>query len=102
MNVGNDHNCTRKIIRADGGGTVLEQPTSLSEIKTLLAASSLDTVALRHLGAPLQVMLVDDNGYQKSLPINAAATALYLANCKPGTRHVIRGDVAVVFDGDYA
>ena len=35
-------------------------------------------------------------------PINEKATALYHANCRPGTTHQIVGDVVIVPDEDYA
>jgi hypothetical protein len=34
--------------------------------------------------------------------VNEKATALYLANCRPGTKHRIVGDVVIVFDDDHA
>jgi hypothetical protein len=35
-------------------------------------------------------------------PVNAEATRLYLATCRPGTTHQIVGDVAIVNDNDFA
>jgi hypothetical protein len=35
-------------------------------------------------------------------PVNALATALYHANCRPGTTHQIVGDVYVAPDSDWA
>lgn len=35
-------------------------------------------------------------------PVNAKATELYHAVCKPGTTHQIVGDVAIVNDEDFA
>lgn len=61
-----------------------------------------------------RVMLVDDHGYESReevrgnvttlvpvralKPVNANATALYHAVCKPGTTFEIVGDVAVIID----
>lgn len=108
----------RKIIRTDGSEQDLPNPLPLAELKRLIGAESIDTVNLRHLGWPLQVMLVDDRGHvtvpvesATSLnlvsvghrkPVNAKATALYLANCIPGTTHKIVGDVVIVPDEDFA
>lgn len=92
----------RRIIRADGTEQALEPTRNTREIARRIGADTLDSVNLRHLGAPLQVMFVDDNGHAKGSPVNAKATALYRANCRPGTAHVIRGDVAIVFDRDFA
>jgi hypothetical protein len=47
-------------------------------------------------------MLVDDLGHQKMLPPNVTATKLYLERCKPGTTHIIRGDVIIVPDSDFS
>jgi len=49
----------------------------------------------------VHVMIVDDAGHQKGLPVNAAATALYHARCLPGTTHQIVGDVVIVPDSDF-
>jgi hypothetical protein len=92
----------RKLIRTDGTSEDLPEPVSIKQASALINADCLDTVALRHLGRPLQVMLVDDRGHEKGLPVNAEATALYLANCIVGTTHQIRGDVVVVPDEDFA
>ena len=91
----------RKLIRTDGSTMALPSGRSMEWLRTLIKADTLDTVNLRHLGEPAQVMLLDDEGYAKGLPVNAEATQLYLANCRPGTTHQIRGDVVVVFDHDF-
>lgn len=93
---------TRKLIRADGTEEDLIGPHALDDVRQMIGASTLDTVALRHLGQPLHVMLIDVNGYLRDLPVNSKATELYHANCIPGTTHQIRGDVVIVPDGDYA
>lgn len=94
---------TRRIIRTDGKEVELtiERPTTM-QIRALIGAKVLDTVQLRHLGRPTQIMFVDDLAHINELPINEKATALYLANCYPGTTHVIRGDVLIAFDQDFA
>ena len=92
----------RKLIRADG--TTQDLPVGPLTIKTcehLINAGTLDTVSLRHMGSPLHVMLLDDLGHKKGLPVNTEATALYHANCRPGTTHTIRGDVIVVPDHEF-
>ena len=92
---------TRRIIHVDGAETSLKHKRSMSEIARLIGADACDSVSLNHLGRPLQVMLVDDTGMIDGKPVNAKATALYHANCRPGTTHPICGDVAVVFDRDF-
>ena len=93
---------TRKLIRTDGTEVELTGPHAIGDIEQLIGADTLDTVALRHLGNPLHMMLVDDAGHSKKLPVNEKATELYLENCRPHTFHKIRGDVVIVPDGDYA
>lgn len=93
---------TRKLIRADGTEEELIGPHALDDIKQMIGAGALDTVALRHLGQPLQVMLVDDCSLSNGSPVNTRATELYHANCIPGTTWPICGDVVVVPDGDFA
>lgn len=93
---------TRRTIRTDGSEELLPNPIGIAEAQRLIGASTLDTVLLRHLGRPLQVMLVDDAGALTDKPVNPRATELYHANCRPGTTWPIRGDVVIVFDEDYA
>jgi hypothetical protein len=109
----------RQLIRTDGTVEEIPAPLAMSEYRKLIGAETLDTVSLRHLGRPLHVMLVDDHGYdvrevevapnhferqpaRARKPINDKATALYWANCHPGTTHKIVGDVVVVPDEDFA
>jgi hypothetical protein len=91
----------RKLIRTDG--TTLDLPTgrSIKELSVMINADILDTVSLHHMGQPLHVMILDDLGHDKGLPVNPEATKLYWANCKPGTTHNILGDVIVVPDEDF-
>jgi len=92
----------RRIIRVDGTVETLDRAKRMEELRQLIGAAGLDTVALRHLGTPLQVMLVDDTGLVGGKPVNDQATKLYHANCRPGVTHPICGDVAIVFGGDFA
>jgi hypothetical protein len=110
----------RLLIRTDGSITPLDRtPKDMDERDGMIGASTTDLVALRHLGAPLHVMIVDDDGYETEFvdhgtlvferrcvralkPVNARATELYHANCLPGTTHQIVGDVLVLPDGDFA
>lgn len=108
----------RRLIRCDGGTQDFDKPLTNAEIRALIGAHTLDTMVLRHMGHPLQVMLVNDNGYdtrvvesgntttlvpvRARLPFNPEATRLYHRNCAPGTKHQIVGDVFVVPDEDFA
>ena len=92
----------RKIIRTDGTTTDLAQRLPMAQISASINADTLDTVVLRHMGHPMHVMVVDDSGHTKGLPVNEEATRLYRFNCLPGATHQIRGDVVVVPDADFA
>jgi hypothetical protein len=109
----------RRLLRADGTTMDLDGPRTMPELMRLIGAKTIDTVNLHHLGRPLHVMLVDDNGYESELvstgpstavlkpirakkPVNVEATRMYHANCRPGTTHQIVGDVAIVPDEDFA
>ncbi len=106
----------RRLIRTDGTTQDISRPLTLDEISKMIDAPSLDFVNLHHMGKPLQVMAVDDKGYESKMvekapghfemqiisankPVNEEATRLL--NCRPGTSHKIVGDVVVVFDEDF-
>lgn len=89
---------TSKIIRVNGAEEQIEGRLRITQIEQLINAQCLDTVNLRDG----RVMLVDDNGIAKGLPVNPEATKLYHSVCRPGVTHQICGDVAVVFDSDFA
>lgn len=84
------------------------------QIEKLIGADCLDTVNLRDG----RVMFVDDSGYETETidhgggrfelrptkarkPVNAEATKLYHAVCRPGVTHQIVGDVAIVLDAEF-
>jgi len=90
---------TYKIIRVDGTETIHEGNASIAQMLRIIGCDCLDTVVIdrrRQL-----VMFVDDTGMIDRKPVNAKATALYRAVCKPGTLHQIHGDVVIVNDGDF-
>jgi hypothetical protein len=88
----------RKIIRTDGTETDLEARQSLDKIRATIGADTLDTVLLRDR---VHVMLVDDIGHQKQLPVNQKATNHYWERCGSPNDHYIRGDVVIVPDSDF-
>ncbi len=92
----------RQVIRYTGEMIDLLTPETTQVLRKRINAETLDTVALRHMGNPLHVMLIDDSGYEKGLPVNGEATRLYHLNCKPGTTHQILGDVVIIPDEDFA
>lgn len=90
---------TFKIIRSDGSEDLVQGKPTIERIQQAINANTLDIVNLRHDDL---IMLVDDSGYESNLPVNEAASALYLKRCKPGTSWQIRGDVVLVNDLDFA
>lgn len=118
---------SRRIIRTDGTIEPVPLPLAYDEILRRIGAATGDAVMLRHLGRPLVAMIVDDDGYETKTvdhgivdtdlgkahmtenkavrakkPLNQLATALYHANCLPGTTHQIVGDVYIAPDEDFA
>ncbi|MBB5413481.1 hypothetical protein OKW40_000850 [Paraburkholderia sp. RAU6.4a] len=91
---------TRRVLRADGTTQALEGPRTMAQIEALIGpdCECCDTVMLDGL----HVMIVDDLGYRKGLPVNENATALYLLRCGPGVDWQIRGDVVIVPDDDFS
>ncbi|MEQ1871707.1 MAG: DUF3846 domain-containing protein [Vicinamibacterales bacterium] len=83
-----------EVMRASGAHERYELPfEALFEwCRRTIGADTLDTVTL-HDG---QLMLVDDDGFAKCLPVNDAATALYASRCRPDFAPVIVGDVVIV------
>ncbi len=109
----------RKLFRTDGTSMDLPKGMDWDALKNLMGADTIDTVILRHMGNPMHVMLVDDNGYEVQevqispthferrpvrarKPLNVEATRLYHLNCKPGVEHQIVGHVIVMPDEDFA
>lgn len=87
-----------RIIAEDGTETLIEEKPTLGKIQTAIGASFLDSVKFPHF----QVMMVDDTGMVDRRPVNAKATELYHAKCRPGTIYAIHGPVAIVNDMDFA
>lgn len=90
---------TYKVIRVDGTETIHEGKPTIGEITRLIGCDGLDHVTIDRRRQT--VMFVDDTGMLDGKPVNAKATALYHAVCKPGTVWQIHGDVAIVNDGDF-
>ena len=104
------------VIRADGAEEVVKGKPKVKEMRALIGAKGLDFVRIGKLVPSDLTMAVDDFGWETEKietpgkielrpirprkPINAKATALYLAICRPGTTHQIAGDVAIFHDED--
>jgi len=89
-----------KVIRTDGTEIVHQGNPTLRAIEMLIACSGLDTVTIDRKRQT--VMFIDDTGMLDGKPVNAKATALYHAVCRPGTVHSIHGDVVIVPAGGLA
>ncbi len=87
----------RKLVRADGTDTELHGPHALLDVRQLIGADDLEIVSL---GQRQHAMLVDQSAAAKGLPVNAAASHLYLVS--RGEPRPIHGDVVIVPDTDYA
>lgn len=92
---------TRQLNRASGAITNFADPLTLTEIRTQLRARMLEGITLVHWGIPLHTMLLNEQPSRKNGRINIKATELYRANCKPGSKRQIRGDVLIVPDQDF-
>ncbi|CAB4158558.1 hypothetical protein UFOVP703_18 [uncultured Caudovirales phage] len=86
----------RRLLKTDGTATPINRVT-ISEAARLMGADTLDTVNLRDG----RVLLVNDAGHERQLPVNQAATALYHTVCRAGTTWQIRGDAIVTLDADF-
>jgi hypothetical protein len=89
-----------KIIHVDGTETVHQGKPTTRAIQMLIGCSGLDTVTIDRKRQT--VMFVDDTGMLDGKPVNAKATELYHAVCKPGTVWAIHGDVVIVPAGELA
>lgn len=87
----------RRILRVDGTEEAITKPLHINALAKLIGTEILDSVNLRKG----MVMLVDDLGYKKNLPVNNAATFLYHSISRPGVEWKILGDVVIVPDSDF-
>lgn len=91
-----------EIIRTDGTKKIHETTAHgqslMTFVQALIGANIADKVNLRDG----RVMIVDDLGHQKNLPVNEEGTRLYHGVCKPGTKHKIVGIVAICRDDDFS
>lgn len=95
--------CQYQLIEpGDGESIITTRQTThanlMKEIHERIGCQITDTVNLRDG----RVMLIDDLGHAKDLPLNHYATRLYWSVCRPGTSYVIRGAAAVAWDLDFA
>jgi Domain of unknown function (DUF3846) len=92
-------NTLRCLFYATGQRVDFPEPLTMADIRDLIGAQTTDQVVLvdgRH------VMIVDDQGHAKGLPLNETGTRLYWERCGGEVDHYIVGDVVVVPDSDFA
>jgi len=89
----------RRLIRANGETADFVAPLSIADIEAIIGADVVDSVLLADR---VHVMVVDDQGHPKGLPLNETATHLYWDRCGGITDHYIVGDVVIVPDSDFA
>jgi hypothetical protein len=88
----------RCLLTTDGKRINFDSPLTLADIERLIGADTLDTV---NLADRVHVMVVDDIGHQKGLPLNKPATLLYWDRCGGPNDWAIVGDVVIVPDSDF-
>jgi preprotein translocase subunit SecA len=86
---------SRRLITTDGTETAINGIISITEIAAMLDAESLYILELDNNN----IMLFDDEAYQRRLPINEAANAIFRQKHRDKD-YVIRGDVVVIPDRD--
>ena len=93
------HRPTRALISTEPYIIPIERRITSEDIHTVIGAAALDTVMLAD---GVHVMCVDDHAVAKKLPINALATRFYHQKCGGEVPFMIRGDVVIVPDSDFA
>lgn len=88
----------RRLIPVYGDVTEYEKPIDMTEILSLIGASTADSF---NLSDQVHVVIVDDAGHAKGRPINIRATSMYWARCGGPNSHMIRGDVFLCPDSDF-
>lgn len=87
----------RMLIRTDGATAAFDEPVPIEVIKRMLGTRMLDFVMLAD---GVHVMIIDDWGRNKELPVNVPGTALYWEKCGGQNEFNIHGDVFICPDAD--
>lgn len=82
----------RFILHCDGRKTPIPEPVDYEDAADLIGATLLNVVDLRDG----RMLMVDESGHPKGLPLNPFGTNLYRSVCRPGTTSTVVGDVLVV------
>jgi hypothetical protein len=87
----------RKLLRTNGTVEDFAAPVPMAGIKALLGTTSLHVISLKD---GIHVMIIDDWGATKGLPVNQAATAHYWEKCGGPVDWFMRGDAFICPDSD--
>lgn len=87
----------RKLLHTDGTFLDFHKPVPMDEIRGYLGTTSLHVILLKDR---IHVMIIDDFGATKELPVNQAATAHYWEKCGGPVDWFIRGDAFICPDSD--
>lgn len=90
----------RRLVRVDGSVEELPKPVTIEGVSRLIDAQTLDVIALHD--ALKHVLLVDDNGYAKGLPVNTFATLLYRMQSGGKSIALVLGDCVLCPDEDFS
>lgn len=88
---------SRRILFADGSQEQLNEAYTTKEIGAMISADQCSAIMLKHG----MVMMVDDAGQEKCLPVNYLATAIVYGSQPYGIEREIRGEVVIVPDTDF-
>lgn len=88
---------SRRMIAVEGNQQGLNESQTMKQIGGLIGADCCSVIMLKHG----MVMLVDDAGQEKKLPINYLATAIVYGSQPYGVEREIRGDVVIAPDTDF-
>lgn len=88
---------SRRVVAIEGNQQGLSESLTMKQIGDLIAADCCSVIMLKHG----MVMIVDDAGQEKKLPINYLATAIVYGSQPYGLEREIRGDVVIAPDTDF-
>lgn len=87
---------TRRLMRADRTGMDLPDGKTLDWLRDLIGARTVQVIRLRHWDG--HVLMFDNEGLHKRLPVNDRATRLYRFAVIQPTLREIRGDAVIYPD----
>lgn len=88
---------SRRMIAIEGSQQGISESQTMKQIGDMIGADCCSAIMLKHG----MVMLIDDAGQEKKLPINYLATAIVYGSQPYGIEREIRGDVVIAPDTDF-